>query len=97
MCIRDRYVSVGSNKFKICQRKATTEVHIQPKLKEGDLVLIKDHTAKAFQTRLKGNFRVVRRSVLTVLGHAFLNHVHWLALCIYMLVRYVIRENLAEV
>ena len=26
---------------------------------------------------------------LTILGHALLNHVHWLALCIYMLVRYV--------
>ena len=31
----------------------------QTKLKEGDLVLVKDHTAKAFQPRFKGNFRVV--------------------------------------
>ena len=35
------------------------KVHIQPKLKEGGLVLVKDHTAKAFQPRFKGNFRVV--------------------------------------
>ena len=34
-------------------------MHIQCKLKEGDLVLVKDHTAKAFQPRFKGNFRVV--------------------------------------
>ena len=34
-------------------------MHVEPKLKEGDLVLIKDHTAKAFQPRYKGNFRVV--------------------------------------
>ena len=34
-------------------------MHVKPKLKEGDLVLVKDHTAKAFQPRFKGNFRVV--------------------------------------
>ena len=33
-------------------------MHIQPKLEE-DLVLVKDHTAKPFQPRFKGNFRVV--------------------------------------
>ena len=32
-------------------------MYVEPKLKEGDLVLIKDHTAKAFQ--LDKNFRVV--------------------------------------
>ena len=31
------------------------------KLKEGDLVLIKDHTAKAFQPRFKGNFHVIKQ------------------------------------
>ena len=31
------------------------------KLKEGDLVLIKNHTAKAFQPRFKGNFRVIKQ------------------------------------
>ena len=34
-------------------------MYVELKLKEGDLVLIKDHTAKAFQPRFKGNFRVV--------------------------------------
>ena len=34
-------------------------MHVQPNLKEGDLVLVKDYTAKAFQPRFKGNFRVV--------------------------------------
>ena len=33
-------------------------MHLDPKLK-GDLVLVKDHTAKAFQPRFKGNYRVV--------------------------------------
>ena len=32
---------------------------MEPKLKEGDLVLVKDHTAKAFQPRFKGNYRVI--------------------------------------
>ena len=31
------------------------------KLKEGDLVLIKNHTAKAFQPRFKGNFRIIKQ------------------------------------
>ena len=34
-------------------------MHLDPKLKEGDLVLVKDHTAKAFQPRFKGSYRVV--------------------------------------
>ena len=29
------------------------------KLKEGDLVLVKDHTAKTFQPKFKGNYRVI--------------------------------------
>ena len=28
-------------------------------MKEGDLVLVKDHTVKSFQSRFKGNFRVI--------------------------------------
>ena len=32
---------------------------MEPKLKEGDLVLVKDHTAKVFQPRFKGNYRVI--------------------------------------
>ena len=34
-------------------------MHLDPKLKEGDLVFVKDHTAKAFQPRFKGNYRVI--------------------------------------
>ena len=34
-------------------------MHLDPKLKEGDLVLVKDHMAKAFQPRYKGNYRVI--------------------------------------
>ena len=34
---------------------------MESKLKEGDLVLIKNHTAKAFQPRFKGNFRVIKQ------------------------------------
>ena len=34
-------------------------MHLDPKLKEGGLVLVKDHTAKEFQPRFKGNYRVI--------------------------------------
>ena len=45
--------------LKYAREKRQPKIHVEPKLKEGDLVLIKDHTAKAFQPRFKGNFRVV--------------------------------------
>ena len=45
--------------LKYAREKRQPKVHIQPKLKEGDLVLVKDHTAKAFQPKFKGNIRVV--------------------------------------
>ena len=32
---------------------------VPTKLREGDLVLIKDHTAKAFQPHYVGNYRIV--------------------------------------
>ena len=34
-------------------------MHLDPKLKEGDLVLVKDHMAKVFQPRFKENYRIV--------------------------------------
>ena len=34
---------------------------VESKLREGDLVLVKDHMAKAFQPRFKGNFRVIKQ------------------------------------
>ena len=40
--------------------KITDNVNPVPtKLREGDLVLIKEHTAKAFQPRYVGNYRIV--------------------------------------
>ena len=35
--------------------KRDSPKHVEPKLKEGDLVLVKDHIAKPFQPRFKGN------------------------------------------
>ena len=37
--------------LKLAREKRQPNVHLDPKLKEGDLVLVKDHTAKAFQPR----------------------------------------------
>ena len=34
-------------------------MHLDPKLKEGDLVFVKDHMVKAFQPRFKGNYTVI--------------------------------------
>ena len=34
-------------------------------------------------SKVEFNTLTLRRSVLTILGHASSNHVHWLALCIY--------------
>ena len=45
--------------LKYAREKRQPKMYVEPKLKEGDLVLIKDHTDKAFQPRYKGNFRVV--------------------------------------
>ena len=56
--LKNMYQLVVTN-LKYARGKRQSKVHIQPKLKDGDLVLVKDHTAKAFQPRFKGNFRVV--------------------------------------
>ena len=46
--------------LKIAHTKITENISLIPtKLKEGDLVLIKDHTTKAFQPRYVGNYRIV--------------------------------------
>ena len=46
--------------LKMARTKITDNINpIPTKLKEGDLVLIKDHTAKAFQPRYVGNYRIV--------------------------------------
>ena len=46
--------------LKIAQAKVTDNASpVNTKLKEGDLVLIKDHTAKTFQPHYEGNYRIV--------------------------------------
>ena len=47
--------------LKIAREKRQPSLIVDPKLKEGDLVPIKNHTAKAFQPRFKGNFRVIKQ------------------------------------
>ena len=47
--------------LKIAREKRQPSLIVDSKLKEGDLVLIKNHTAKAFQPRFKGNFRVIKQ------------------------------------
>ena len=49
------------NNLKIAYEKRQPSLIVDSKLKEGDLVLIKNHTAKAFQPRFKGNFRVIKQ------------------------------------
>ena len=57
--LKNIYEVVAQN-LKIACTKITDNVSlISTKLKEGDLVLIKDHTAKAFQPHYVGNYRIV--------------------------------------
>ena len=57
--LKNIYEVVAQN-LKIAHAKITDNVNqIPTKLKEGDLVLIKDHTAKAFQPHYVGNYRIV--------------------------------------
>ena len=51
---------VMAQNLKIAQAKVTDNINpVDTKLKEGDLVLLKDHTAKAFQPWYVGNYRIV--------------------------------------
>ena len=56
--LKNMYQLVVTN-LKYAREKRQANTHVESKLKEGDLVLVKDHTAKPFQPRLKGNFRVI--------------------------------------
>ena len=56
--LKNMYQLVATN-LKYARKSRQPKIYVEPKLKERDLVLIKDHTAKAFQPRFKGNFRVV--------------------------------------
>ena len=50
---------VAQNLKTACAKITDNINPIPTKLKEGDLVLIKDHTAKAFQPHYVGNYRIV--------------------------------------
>ena len=57
--LKNIYGMVAQN-LKLARAKITDNINpIPTQLKEGDLVLIKDHTAKAFQPRYIGNYRIV--------------------------------------
>ena len=57
--LKNIYEVIGQN-LKIVHTKITDNINPVPtKLREGDLVLIKDHTAKAFQPRYVGNYRII--------------------------------------
>ena len=57
--LKNNYEVVAQN-LKIAQAIIMDNISPVPtKLKEGDLVLIKDHTAKAFQPHYVGNYRIV--------------------------------------
>ena len=47
--------------LKIAREKRQPSLIVDSKLKDGDLVFIKNHTAKAFQPRFKWNFCVVKQ------------------------------------
>ena len=57
--LKNIYEVVAQN-LKMAHTKITENVNPVPtKLREGDLVLIKDHTAKAFQPHYVGNYIIV--------------------------------------
>ena len=45
--------------LKYAREKRQPKTYVDSKVKEGDLVLVKDHTSKPFQPRFKGNYRVI--------------------------------------
>ena len=57
--LKNIYELVAQNLKLACTKIADNINPIPTKLKEGDLVLIKDHTAKAFQHHYVGNYRIV--------------------------------------
>ena len=61
--LQNIYQLVVTN-LKMAREKRQPSSIVDSKLKEGDLVLIKDHTAKAFKPRFKGSFRVIKKRVI---------------------------------
>ena len=58
--LQNIYQLVVTN-LKIAHEKRQPSLIVDFKLKQGDLVLIKNHTAKAFQPKFKGNFCVIKQ------------------------------------
>ena len=58
--LQNIYQLVVTN-LKIAREKRQPNLIVDSKLREGDLVLIKEHMAKAFQPRFKENFRVIKQ------------------------------------
>ena len=58
--LQNIYQLVVTN-LKMAREKRQPSSLVDSKLKEGDLVLIKDHTAKVFKPRFKGSFRVIKQ------------------------------------
>ena len=58
--LQNIYQLVVTNLKTACEKRQPSLI-VNSKFKEGDLVLVKDHTAKAFQPRFKGNFRVIKQ------------------------------------
>ena len=58
--LQNIYQLVVTN-LKLAREKRQPNLIVDTKLWEGDLVLIKDHTAKTFQPKFKGNFRVIKQ------------------------------------
>ena len=56
--LKNMYQLVATNLKLVCEKRQPN-LYINPKFKEGDLVLVKDHTAKAFQPQFKGKYRVI--------------------------------------
>ena len=57
--LKNIYEVVAQNLKTACIKITDNVNPVPTKLKEGDLVLIKDHTAKAFQPHYVGNYRIV--------------------------------------
>ena len=58
--LQNIYQLVVTN-LKIAREKRQPSLIVDSKLKEGDLVLIKNHTAKAFQPRFRENFCIIKQ------------------------------------
>ena len=61
--LQNIYQLVVTN-LKTARERRQPSLIVDSKLREGDLVLVKNHMAKAFQPRFKGNFHVIKQKVI---------------------------------